>query len=825
MNRLKTSAFLIALFIASAGSAFAQFKQNALSYTSTGVTFAQLTVTPPQTNGTVVYCPDCSQTTACTGGGTGAWAIRLANAWTCSTATASVVGLTNPLVATLNANNFKVTTLAPATVAQDALGYGQTGAALNTLNGFKGDGSDAINNFNLDSVFNVKAYGASTACGPFSGTCATNDRIAIQNAYNAACAAAQAVGAQGAAAVKFTPGSYTTDFPIITNCASPITMYCEGDGACTILAESGAVYPIIQHEANSYLNAITTFAPILATSLATGSGSALNWGTQSAQFYDLKDAVLGFNGSNVWQTVNPINGESAMSVEGYFQFPTGISNGTVMRIMNSSGSDINLPNCPACAIDIVMTTGATNTATVCFTTSGSGYGCIPAGGTFSAATVYEFEFSYDGTTGRLFAGTPGNTTTLIGSRAATGTIVQQPSETFALGDGPFNIGGTGNSNHWIGQLDSIRISKVARHTAVYTAPTAKFSSDSNTLLLLNNTAQSDVLLQVTNCASTGSPIWLPLRYSGSSFGTGGSPGNVHAMFKNLNLQGGSYAINGENVLYTTLDHITATSQSHYPIKFDFISYGTRIEHLVTNSAPAAEANVCLVHTNGLVNLTWLDSIGSYYGMELVDAGGTYSLLFMNPGSNAITDLDIGGSTIFTTYSIHEMEIDFESGGTPVPVKAFGAGSIQFVGGNWQLDPSVNALWFNPGGGAQALAITVDGGQIDILGTPTNPIASYKGTNTNGFVTFINPLIGGSLLSGSTVALCDNMAYCRAIGDVDIPPLKTVATLPTCNALHQGNLVQIKDCNTNCATYLGTTFTGGGSTRSTVQCNGTAWELH
>jgi hypothetical protein len=81
------------------------------------------------------------------------------------------------------------------------------------------------------------------------------------------------------------------------------------------------------------------------------------------------------------------------------------------------------------------------------------------------------------------------------------------------------------------------------------------------------------------------------------------------------------------------------------------------------------------------------------------------------------------------------------------------------------------------------------------------------------------------LSAYSRGLSDNPAYVQAVGDVTMQPTKTVATLPTCNSATKGWSVQIKYSNTNCITYLGTTFTGGGSTRSTVQCNGTAWDLH
>ena len=119
-----------------------------------------------------------------------------------------------------------------------------------------------------------------------------------------------------------------------------------------------------------------------------------------------------------------------------------------------------------------------------------------------------------------------------------------------------------------------------------------------------------------------------------------------------------------------------------------------------------------------------------------------------------------------------------------------------------------------------------GGQVDILGLPVNPLISWKGSGSPATpATWINPVINGKSLSAATVPLSDNSDYAQALGDVLIPPVKTVSTLPACNSASKGWMVQIKDCNTNCTTYLGTTFTGGGSTRSTVQCNGSAWELH
>ncbi|MFZ2062620.1 MAG: glycosyl hydrolase family 28-related protein, partial [Candidatus Binatus sp.] len=653
----------------------------------------------------------------------------------------------------------------------------------------------------------------------------TDDTVAIQAAYNATCAAAIASNSANAnigATLWFPPGVYITSFSLISNCSQPITWKCESEGACIIQAASEGLFPIIMHESNSYLNAITTAAPILATSLATGGGSALNWGVNSEYMYDLRDAQTALGSQS---NATPLNGLSAFSVEGFVNYAGGASSQIYM--MHSSGDDLNLANIMG-AVRLGLSPGSPNTMGVCITTSVTGIACAAgSGGSFTAGTTYEIEASYDGSTLRLFQGTPGSTTTLIGSVAATGTVIQKPSEVWALGDGGFSIGGVNGSGstHWIGQLDSIRVSKVARHTATYTAPTAKFANDTNTLILLNNLAQQDVLLRVTNISSGFLPIWIPIHWAGS-FGSGGTPGNIHSNFVNLTLQGGNYNLLGENVLYTTLDHVTGTGASRDAFKFEFISYGTHINHLTASTQQYGESNLSMVHTNGLVHLAWLDSTGSYYGIEAIDSPGVYEQLFMNPGFNAIADLDLGGSTIYDSTSIAELSVDYESGGTPIPVKVWGVGAYQFTGGNYQYDPSVNAIWANPGGINAGLALSFFGGQVAILGTPTNPLISWKGAGSPATpATWINPIVNGKSLSAAGVTLSDNAAYAQALSDVTIPPVKTVATLPTCNSAAKGWEVQISDCNTNCTTYLGTAFTGGGSTRSTVQCNGTAWELH
>jgi Pectate lyase superfamily protein len=680
-------------------------------------------------------------------------------------------------------------------------------------------GSNAlINRFNIDGRFNVKnpTYGA-------KGDGLDDDTVAIQSAQSAACAAA--VKTNHAQTLWFPAGRYVTSFSLISNCASPVIWKGEGENTSVIQAgPTGAagLFPIVMHDGSTYLSMTTANGALTAASLATGGGTSLNWGINSEQYYDLKDAQFGNNPTG-WSNAQPINGQSALSVEGFLNYAGGGSGGGIY-ILESAGSDFGFQNNSASAIQIHLVPGSPNTLKACITTTNNAYACTTAGGTITAGTTYEFEVSYDGSTLRVFVGTPGGTTTLAGSLSATGTIVQRPSEVFALGDGGtgLSMGGWNfqTTNHWIGQLDSIRLSNVARHTTTYTAPTAKFSNDSNTLILLNNLAQSDMLLQVTNVTginSTVQPVWMPLY----SLVLAGS--NNRAGFYNLGFSGGTYSILGICVLETTLDHVTGGGYRD-AFRFWNNSYGTVIDHLTAFPSPYAEAGLAFSQNSGLVNLQWLNEASGYYGMELLDAGGVYSMLFINPSINTVAGIDMAGFSQFQSYSMHEVAIDNEGGGTQVPVKLWGSGTTQFFGGDFQAGNN-NVIQVAPPGGTPSLGLTLFGGNVVTFSSPL-PLIGWKGSNAPASpATWVNPIVNGKSLSGSGIALSDNPDYAQAMGDVLIQPVKTVATLPTCSAAAKGWSVQIKDCNTNCTTYLGTTFTGGGSTRSTVQCNGTAWELH
>jgi hypothetical protein len=121
-------------------------------------TFSNL---PPEQDGMLLFCKDCRSATPCVSGGAGAWALGTRGQWACAGAA---------LEAALNANSNKISNLASATVNGDALAFGQTGAKLNTLSGSKLDGSDAINNFSVNGVKSVRAFGATGSLATASAT-------------------------------------------------------------------------------------------------------------------------------------------------------------------------------------------------------------------------------------------------------------------------------------------------------------------------------------------------------------------------------------------------------------------------------------------------------------------------------------------------------------------------------------------------------------------------------------------------------------------------------------------------------------------------------
>jgi len=741
---------------------------------------------PTEQDGLLVYCADCERATPCVSGGSGAWALGTRGQWSCSTP---------PLETALNANGNKVSSLASATTSGDAIAFGQTGAQLNTLLGARGDGTDSISNFNVNGVFNVRAFGA-------KGDNTTDDTTAIQNTYNAACTAATSNPTQ-APTVYLPAGRYLTSFPIIMNCSSPIHLRGDGEQASVITAGQG-LFPILYLESPQNAGSIGTFT---ATSLATGAGNSLNFPTGANWYLRLNDVTEGNSPGSPFETAAAINGMNAFSVEMFFKY-TGTSNGAYYLI-SSRGSDLDQPVFGA--MDLFLTqSGSGNTLSGCLTTSGSGRICISNAGSVSANAVHEVEFNYNGSGIRLFLDG-----TQIGSTvAASGTIVQQAAEEFALGalsnfQGNINPGGL----VWAGQLDSIRISNVARHTSAFSAPTSKFSSDTNTAFLTNIDNTVDTLVQVDSLFGTGAKPWMPIRNWAL---VGNSTQN---RISDLRLLNGTFGVLGVGTLYPNLDHLIVGG-TVASVDFYNNCYGGHFEHLFLNPASGSQAGLQLQDNSGLVQASWLTIFPGAYGMMLQDSGGTYSQLFITPGAQTINDVNAGSSVVYHDYVFQEPEIDFENGGSQIPLRLYGDGTYEVVGGDLQLG-NQNAAQLFPGN--NPLTLTLVGTHVE---TGTSPAALLDfvagGQAVESPVTWISPVINGKSLIQSGVTLATDPTQVQAIADTSSIQQMAGARNDGGNAIsnYSVNGVQnVRAYGASCSIATASATTQAGNTSITVSAVG------
>ena len=73
------------------------------------------------------------------------------------------------------------------------------------------------------------------------------------------------------------------------------------------------------------------------------------------------------------------------------------------------------------------------------------------------------------------------------------------------------------------------------------------------------------------------------------------------------------------------------------------------------------------------------------------------MLFMNPSNTSIADLDIGGSTIFSSTSIHEFKSISRAAERQFRQRYGVRARFSSMAATYQYDPSVNAIWVGPVG--------------------------------------------------------------------------------------------------------------------------------
>ena len=688
--------------------------------------------------------------------------------------------------------------------------------------GTAGNGGDQISNVKVNGVYNVKAYGA-------KGDGVACDATPIQNAINAAEAAPAGNNPPLFPVVYFPQGSYLVDCntpavpPTVSGSAVINGLKLLGDGPQVSRLISHGRVPTLFFEPSNYYSTALGGNAFSTVGFGGGNVTALNWGNASTdnRWLNLKELNANTHApaSGFWfSSAAMTTGNTAIDLQFFFQFPSGLTNGTTYALLVSHGSDgIN----SATFNDIHMIPGASNTTLSCAINMSDGNHTVTASianATLAANTIHFAECNVDSVSNTMNFFLDGTAVNTAASVTAAATTSQAAYEQWLIGAYPFGpwadeTDGQQLYHHWVGQIFGLRISDKAYNTSNYTAPTSLLASDGiHTIVLMNGTHTQDAWIQPEiDFGGFGSLVW----HGGSLQG-----GNTSSTVEGLSLLTGSYGILNIQSLYLDLIDLNICA-SESGIRYENNAYGGNWRGLQFTCGGYNQSNFELIHNAGLAsadNLR-LPALG-YYGEVLAGSSFSQTGGFLGVGSNTLAAISVFGEIGLESYIFNNVAIDVESGTSGPCYEDIGGGAFIVNGGGCETTGSIAPFEWAGGSGA----VTINSTYFAVI-SPAS-ILHYDGS-----ASFANPAkftqatVNGSPLTNQSIPACSDMTKCWVEGLGFIPSLTTVSGLPSCAAITTGQEMDIKDCNANCTSYLGTTFTGGGTTRSHVKCNGTNWELH
>ncbi len=335
-------------------------------------------------------------------------------------------------------------------------------------------------------------------------------------------------------------------------------------------------------------------------------------------------------------------------------------------------------------------------------------------------------------------------------------------------------------------------------------------------MLINGTHTSDAWIQPEAGGFTGSLPWHSHQLA---------TGPTNTTIEKLQLQLGSYGVLNYGGLYNNLYDDTFNANGESGLRFENNTYGGTWRGLNFQSLAFGQDNFELIHNSGLIsNDNLVMASMPYYGGILTNSAFTQNGGFLGIGSQTLASLVLYGETFLDAYVFNNISTDVETGTSGPCYIVAGSGTFMFNGGACQTTSAFNPIEWNPG---TQTSLSVQNVAFQTQGGSSADVIHLNGSSTNlGNPALLSQVtVNGKAVANQSIPACSNMAQCWVQGLGNLPPSATVANLPACNSGNTGFQMEVRDCNANCGTYLGTTFTGGGSTRSTVQCNGTNWELH
>ena len=830
--------------VARAGS---ESKPLALSYTSSGVTFANLPVLPKQINGTWTYCSDCAQANPCAGSGSGAVAMLINSGWDCSVAGGSGGGggQTFPPSSNLSMGSHSFTSLGPLTGSLGAGGFGITNLSLlgdsatglllqGGAAGLNQAGSDKITGFSVNGVFNAMAYGATG-----TGTNGTDDASSIRNAVNAACSANNVSDSHVSATTVLLPaGSYAMSSPLWVNCAG-LTLRGEGPFA-SVLSPTYDFGPTVLFAAKAYPG-----VP-LATALETGPGSSFDF-TQdraSTPFLNLRE-YDGMNGAAANYTLCTgtnapwvgctgagtgalsysgmnLNGLTALSVEYFFNQGTA---GDGAAVASGSEQSISLGQSTAfiSGIDSSDWWDAINLSV-------SGVKQVLVSGGITPGTTYYRAMTYDGSNLRQYACTPGGTSCApIGTTAGTGTVVQGPTEDVTIGreTGVWPNGALEQTSV-NGKIYCVRISNIARYTGtIATVPSACSNStssattigpDSNTLIMTAGeqpavSPEPPFYKAYDNQSADGYGYGWLFGYS-SNRAQSGNYFILHDGMRDVGITGdvdnsGIYYVGGHDSDFDSLYLL----RMEVGIQTYQLSYEARNFSNITISGVPGRYGIN--DMGGGLN-TWNNiKVTGFWAHEVANSGhfsgllniqgNNYSSLYGFVLNNLAANTPAEATLLDATTDAENTGNSF----TPLYVLANTTPTVLNVSGGLPVaEDSAPAAVMDSGGTLNLMGAAVQ----SFSGSPTELVhvlgSGAPRINEEG-VTRVSGFVGVPI---TTTAAAISCAGAAANGTICAT---TVATLPTCTATLNHRHFTVTDANSGCS--AGTIPTGGGSISCDVYC--------
>lgn len=730
-----------------------------------GPVFANM---PAEQDGVMLYCKDCKRATPCVNGGSGAWALGTRGQWSCSS---------GALETSLNANGNKITSLANGTVTGDALAFGQTsagdlggslpnptvatvlggqapvtrstpmtggdlagtlpaatvqtvlggkapiysgqsGAQINTLAGARGDGSDALNGFNVNGIFNVKAYGA-------KGDGATDDSGAIQAAINAACAVNTGSDGAGnftnvAGQVILPPAPYYLLNPIWINCAG---LQLVGTGRYSSVLEPAYDFGKTIAVVGTGYQGLPTVA-----SLVTGAGNAADFTINQNNYYlNLREWGGRFGPLGVPDGLN-LNGLSAFTIEAYVKDVTA-GDGVIV----GSGS---MPSSAGFAAASLLRINGGNLDAYLTTTSGAH---DATGAALPLNTIKYVALTYDGATLRLYDCTPGAVNCAVdASIAATGTIVQDPTEDVDIGrwSGQSWPNGSSMEGAIKGYIDSVRISKIARWTGtIATVPNSKFNADANTLIVTNFEKNPN-----------GSPFIRAYDFVGGGwlFEYNANRAGITALNRNSirDISISPVGLDNSGIVIDAAhdDDIGPVQMSAMDIGLEVwnIAYENNFHDLTVSSKPGRYG---IVNNSNDNNFTYTKVNGGWAGYNFGGSGTLMNPIFVQNGgvgtgsAYGLVMPPGGGQSV----EIHSPWWDIENGGTgsfKAGIYGSGLNNVDVFGGQVGTASAAPAIWLDNGGNATVMGTDL----FSIEGSPAQLVKLTGGASQS--VMLVNPFLSG-----------------------------------------------------------------------------------